>query len=105
MKLLEKMPLAASIGITVAITVFTGSALVSSTAYLGKVMIDRDAHEKERIAEMVKSGASPIEAACAVGRIDHDAPVCVMSLMSATPADGPLPETLSPGGNQPGDPT
>lgn len=105
MSILARMLLAASVGITVAVTVLTGSALVSSTAYLGRVMIDRDAHENERIAEMVKAGASPIEAACAIGRIDHDAPVCVMSLMSATPADAPLPETLSPGGVHPGDPT
>jgi len=99
------MPLAASVGVTAAVTILTGSALVSSTAYLCRVVIDRDAHENERIAEMVKSGASPIEAACAIGRINHDAPVCVMSLMSATPADGPLPETLAPGGDHPGDPT
>ncbi|RUT27376.1 hypothetical protein C0V97_00995 [Asaia sp. W19] len=64
-----------------------------------------ETHDSELIVQMVKSGASPIEAACAIGRIDHNAPVCVMSLMSATPADAPLPETLPPGDDHPGDPT
>ncbi|WP_336947368.1 hypothetical protein [Asaia sp. HN010] len=105
MNLLARMPLAASVGIIAATTILTGSALFSSTAYLYRVVIDREAHENERIAEMVKSGASPIEAACAIGRINHDAPVCVMSLMSTTPVGGPLPETLAPDGDHPGDPT
>jgi|GEM_PF-3079752 len=105
MSVSSKIPRTLQVGILLsipacatAVFVFAASELVASTRA-------PEAHNSELIAQMVKSGASPIEAACAIGRIDHDAPVCIMSLMSATPADGPLPETLAPGGDHPGDPT
>jgi len=101
MSVFDKISEFASTAATVAFVAFGGTVILLALNAANA----RLAHTSELITEMVKSGASPIEAACAIGRIDHDAPICVMPLMSATPADGPLPETLSPGGSHTGDPT
>lgn len=101
MSVFDKISEFAAPAATVAFVAFGGTTVLLALNAANA----RLAHNSELITEMVKSGASPIEAACAIGRIDHDAPVCVMSLMSATPAGGPLPETISPGDAPPGDPT
>jgi len=100
-----KIPRTLQVGILISIPLFATAVFIVAASELVASTRAPEAHNAELIMQMVKSGASPIEAACAIGRIDHNAPVCVMSLMSATPADGPLPETLSPGGSHTGDPT
>ncbi|NVN45113.1 hypothetical protein HW537_14565 [Asaia siamensis] len=109
MSVLEKIPaplvIVAGIALGVSVPVTACAVLISDLGNIEARGYAAQAQNSELITQMVKAGAAPIEAACALGRIDPNAPVCVMSLMSATPADAPLPETLSPGGEHPGDPT
>lgn len=105
MSIFDKIPATMQAGVSYALVIGASAGALFVVDLFWSHTTAEWARNSEIIAQMVKSGASPIEASCAIGRIDRNAPVCVMSLMSATPAGGPLPETLAPGEAQPGNPT